>query len=178
MLQTTLKGKLVPKKINYGEMFVTPDTKRQGAFNVNIPTVWDEQEKHTKYFGIRHYKYPKLSAQSFVKSFLTDYYGEVRGEYILSIPQFVERMRFGCQVNIMDTFTSSRGRKYPKLAITWSEYNGRTMIRRQKSMLYNSGNRMERHHQASLFAAKKRAELTKSNLDNSALNFEYDLTDL
>ncbi|ENI4487405.1 hypothetical protein ABXZ88_003277 [Vibrio fluvialis] len=168
----------MPKKINYGEMFVTPDTKRQGAFNVKIPTIWDEQQEFKKYFGTQRYKFPKLSAQLFVERFLTNYYGKVRGEYILSIPQFVQRMRFGCQVNVMDTLASSRGRKYPKIAITWSEYNGRTKIRRQKSMLYNSKNRVERFHQASLFAAKKRAELTKSNLDSSALNFEYDLTDL
>lgn len=166
----------MPKKINYGEMFVTPDTKRQGSFNVKIPTVWDEQEELTKYFGVRHYKQPKLAAQRFVENFLKDYYGEIRSDYILSIPQFVQRMRFGCQVNIMDTLASSRGRKYPKLAITWSEYNGRTKTRRQKTMLYNSENRIEKHHQASLFAAKKRAELTKSTLDSSALNFEYDLT--
>ncbi|MBB1466440.1 hypothetical protein H5300_24840 [Vibrio sp. SG41-7] len=168
----------MPKKINYGEMFVTPDAKRQGSFNAKIPTVWDEQEELTKYFGVRHYKSPKFAAQCFVNSFLSEYYGEVRAEFILSIPQFVQRMRFGCQVNIMDTFSSSRGRKYPKFAITWSEFNGRTKIRRQKTMLYNSENRVERHHQASLFAAKKRADLTKSNLDSSALNFEYDLTGL
>lgn len=169
---------LVPKTINYGAMFVTPNSKRNGSFNVKIPTVWSEEEKVTMYFGVRHYKYPKLSAQSFVGKFLKEYYGEDRSEYIVSIPQFVQRMRFGCQVNIMDTLASSRGRKYHKLAITWSEFNGRTKTRRQKTMLYNSENRVERHHQASLFAAKKRAELTKSNLDRSALNLEYDLTGL
>jgi hypothetical protein len=39
-------------------------------------------------------------------------------------------------------------------------------------------NRVERHHQASLFAAKKRAELRKSTLDSSTLSFEYNLTGL
>lgn len=168
----------MPKKINYGEMFVTPDTKRQGSFNVKIPTIWDEPEEFRKYFGIRHYKCPKFAAQRFANRFLKEYYGEVRAEYILNIPQFVQRMKFGCQFNIMETLGSSRGRKYPKLAITWSEYNGRTNIRKQKTMLYNSENRVEKHHQASLIAAKKRAELTKSNLDSSALNFEYDLSGL
>lgn len=172
---TAINGEDVPRRINYGEMFVTPDTKRKGSFNVKIPTVWDEQEEFTKYFGVRHYKYPKLSAQSFVRRFLNEYYGEVRSEYILSIPQFVQRMRFGCQVSIIETSTSSRGRKYPKIAIAWTEYEGRTKKRRQKTLLYSKENRVERHHQASLFAAKKRAELTKSNLDSSALNFEYDL---
>jgi len=168
----------LPKNINYGAMFVTPDTKRVGAFNVKIPTLWDELEEVKMYFGTRHYRFPKLSAQTFVQRFLDEYYGEVRSDYILSIPQFVRRMRFGCQVNIMDTTTVSRGRKYTKLAITWTEYIGRESIRRQKTMLYHAENKVERHHEASLFAAKKRAEITFSNLDNSALNFEYDLTNL
>ncbi|MEZ8733946.1 hypothetical protein, partial [Vibrio sp. 10N.239.312.D08] len=88
-------------------------------------------------FGIRHYKNPKFAAQRFVNSFLMEYYGESRADFILSIPQFVQRMRFGCQVNIMDTLTSSRGQTYPKFAITWSEFNGRTKTRKQKTMQYN-----------------------------------------
>lgn len=168
----------MPKKINYGAMFVVPDSKRKGSFNVKISTVWDEQKEIRMYFGSRHYKYPKLAAQSFAMKFLKAYYGDERSDHIISTPQFVRRMRFGCQVNIMDTFTSIRGRKYHKLAITWSEFNGRTTTRRQKTLLYNPENRVEKHHQASLFAASKRAELTKSNLDCSALKFEYDLAGL
>lgn len=166
----------MPKKINHGEMFVTPNTKRKGSFDVKIPTVWSKQKELKVYFSARKYKHPKLSAQRFVREFLHDYYGKARAEYIISIPQFVQRMRLGCQVNIMDTTCISRGKKYPKIAITWTEFSGRKSKRMQKSMLYTEENRVEKFHQASLFAAKKRAELTNSTLHSAALNFEYDLT--
>lgn len=160
-------------------MFVSPDTKRKGSFNVKIPTLWSEDKEKTMYFGARHYAFPKLSAQSFVTSFLCEYYGSTRAKFILTNPQFVKRMKFGCQVNVMDTFASSRGRIYPKIAVTWTEFfpDG-TRKRKQKTFLYSADNKIQRHHEASLFAARTRARLTFSNLDTSALNFEYDLSEV
>lgn len=157
-------------------MFVCPDSKRAGAYLANIPLAWDTPNILSQYFGSRHYRFPKLAAIKFVNKFVRHYYGEARGDYILSIPQFVKRMKFGCQVNVLETTGVARGRRYPKIAITWSEYHGSRKKRKQMMMVYNESNRIEKLHQASLKAAQKRAEVTLSLLDSSALNFEYDLS--
>lgn len=156
-------------------MFVFPNLTRKGSFIAKIPTVWDECLFTIKYFGSKKYDDPKLAALNFVETFLNDYYGKVRAKSISSMPQFVRRMKFGCQVGITDTRVIRRGEKYPCIIVGWSEYDGNKRCRKQKIFLYNSENRLERFHKASLFAAKKRAEQTKSILHRSALNFEYDL---
>lgn len=165
----------MPKKVHHGAMFVFPNVERKGSFVAKIPTVWDEDQVITKYFGTANYDYPKLAALRFVDKYLNYYYGKDRAEYISSIPQFVKRMKFGCQVGITETQTSRRGVKYPCVIVGWSEYEGAKRRRKQKVFLYNAENRIPKLHEASLFAAKKRSEQTMSNLDNSALNFEYDL---
>ena len=169
-------------KINYNSMFVIPDSKRIGSYMAVLPTVWSEKRIYNKYFGKQHYRYPKLAAERYVVAFLQDYYGEVRATYIRAIPHFVEKMKFGAQVNIHKGLHTSRGRKYKKIVVSWTEYIPTGKMhrykskRRQTNWLYNDDNQVEREHKATLFAAEKRAELTFSVLHPSALSFEYDLS--
>lgn len=168
----------MPKKINYGAMFVTHD--RNGNYVATVPTVWSQNQKKSGYFAASMHKNPKLFAQVWVGNFLRAYYGEVRADYIQSIPQFVKRMRFGCGVGIYEGEHVSRGVRRPKITLYWSELVKKpdglfTTRRRQTNYIYREDNRIEQHHKASLKAAKIRAQTTYSILSDDVFNFEYDL---
>ncbi len=168
-------------KINYNAMFVTPyGKKRKGAYIARMRTVWDDEPYHERYFGAAEHKNPKLLAQQYTIMYLEHYYGKVRASYIMAIPHFVEKMKFGGQVNVFRGTHTSRGKKYKKIVVTWTKYeqkNHRYVAKRcQKHWLYNEDNLVFVEHKATLFAAEKRAEMTYSNLHKSALSFEYDLS--
>lgn len=168
-------------KINYGQMFVIPDPKRDGAYLANIPIVENNFEVITKvvYFGKTIYRYPKLMASLYVDKVLTSLYGEVRATYIRTIPQFIHRMKFGNQVSLVYTTATSRQVKYDVIRVCWSEFElvGRRYERKRKnkSWNYNATNKREVEHIANLFAAHKRAELTMSKLDIGVLTLKFDL---
>ena len=171
----------MPKKINYGSMFVTPDTKRKGSFVVAIPTVWTERKSLKSYFGASDYRNPKLQAAAFVNRYLREYYGSKRAEYILSIPQFVHRMKFGCCVSYREGIKRGRGVEYPCFDISFTEYvltdgNHRLISkRRRKTRLFSPQTKVEVEHLVTLEVAKIRAKVAFSELHESALNFEFDL---
>ncbi|EOV8094092.1 hypothetical protein ACOKWN_003864 [Vibrio parahaemolyticus] len=173
----------MPKKINYGQMFVFPHLKKgrnTTLYVAKIPTVWSEKPFNTLCFSSRHYRNPKLMAQRYTEKFLKAYYGAARAEYIISIPQFIRYFQFGCRVHVYETHATSRGKRYPKIVMAWteivSEYNCKpTAVRRQSGLNYSPENRIEKHHQMSLKVARKRAELAMSYLSEEVFNFEYDL---
>lgn len=170
----------MPEKLNYGEMYVFPCSKREGSFIAQIPTIWSSNPILKKYFGAVEHKYPKLKARAFVSEFLRQYYGKERAAYIESIPQYVRKMHFGNQVSYRVTKKVSRGVRYPCFDISFNrvvitDSLGVVSKRVRYSRLFNSTNKKEVEHSVTLQVAKIRAEVCFSELHHSALEFEYDL---
>lgn len=166
--------------INYGHMFVSPDSKRKGAFSANVPVVWGDKTTYRScYFGRTGYKYPELEARGFADQVLVEEYGLNRASYIRAIPHYVNRMKFGCGVSVIYTVATSRGEKYPVVVCTWTDYireGGRYVShRRRKSWCYNEANKREIEHKANLFAVRKRAFQTHSIIDHGVLTLDFDL---
>ncbi len=168
----------MPKVIHYGNMFVFPDHS-SGSYCFSFTHVWANKVM-TKYFSAKTYKHPKLSAEIFASRLITSLYGKKRADYISSIPQWIKKMKFGCQVGAHEAKAVSRGVEYDAFRIYWTDYwfdsSGKYHSRRRTTKrLYNQQNKKEVEHKVSLFLAQKRAETTFSQLHSSALNFEYDL---
>jgi hypothetical protein len=161
-------------------MFVSPDSKREGAFYANIPIVWGlETVYRSRYFGCRGHGNPQEDARRFADEVLVEEYGLKRASYIRAIPHYVNRMKFGCGVGLVYTLATSRQKKYPIILCTWSESireDGRYKnYRRRKSWCYNELNKRYIEHKANLFAARKRALLTHSIIDHGVFHLDFDL---
>lgn len=168
----------MPKIIHYGNMHVHSE-HHDNTYCFSFTHVW-ANEVITKCFSTKNYKYPKLSAEIFASRFIASCYGKKRADYISSIPQWIKKMRFGCQVGVHEAKAKSRGVEYDAFRIYWTDYwfdsNGNYQSRRRTTKrLYNEQNKKDVAHHVSLFIAQKRADTTFSQLHASALNFEYDL---
>lgn len=162
-------------------MYVTP-INGNGSYLVSIPKIWDRVKVHQKTFSSSSYNAPKLAAQSYVTRELKDYYGEERADFIVSIPQFVHTMKLGCGVSYRDTFKVSRGVRYPCFDISYTEYVSNHLgqlepKRKRRSFSYMAENKSYIEHKVSLEVARIRASKAHSKLHESALRFEYDLSE-
>lgn len=173
----------MPKLINYGNMFVIEDPRKNGSFIAACPDIWGERPI-TKHFGHSDYTNPKLRAEAFVTKLLKEMYGSKRAAFIQSTPQWVKKMKFGCGVNISTTTISRKNkiegiRTYPAVRLTYRKHilNGHKMTTKQvnRVFIFNNENRIEKEHEASIEAAKARAEVALSNLDERVFNLEFDL---
>ena len=163
--------------------YVFPCSKRAGSYFVRIPTVWSEKATDSEYFSTSRYQSPKASAETYVKAQLAFIYGDTRAALILAYPQWVKKLKYGCQVSVRETQRVSRGKPYPVFNVSWTEFTSdefgvRTSKRKRTSRSYNVENKAEVAHNVTLFVASLRAEATASVLHHSALNFEYDLSEL
>ncbi|USD98899.1 hypothetical protein CTT30_22720 (plasmid) [Vibrio coralliilyticus] len=170
----------MPRKFNRGSLFVWPDSKRDGAFIVNIPAIWNDEDDFSGYFGARKWKHPKLVAQKAARHFVERYYGKERTDLILSIPRYLDRLTFGCGVSARKTVVRVRGRPYHRILIEWPEYDFSSgewrPKKRSKSINFTSSNLAETEHRASLIAAEKRALVALSELDKGVFDLEFDLS--
>jgi len=163
--------------------FVSRDLRRKGAWVACIPLCWGSKESLSSYFGSVKSKEPKISAMRWVDKTLAETFGEHRVPYILAIPNLTSKFKYNCNVNIFYGNKYVRDTTYSCLVLSWTTYQcdekGKWYPhRRQKHVIYNPTNRVEKAHELSLLAARLRAETTYSSLDECVFNFEYDLTGL
>lgn len=173
----------MPKTIHYGNMFVMEDQRKNGSFIATCPDVWGGKPI-TKHFGHTDHTNPKLRAEAFVTGLLEEMYGVKRAAFIQSTPQWVKKMKFGCGVNLSTTTISRKNkidgvRTYPAVRLTYRKHilSGHKMATKQvnRVFIFNDGNRLEKEHEANIEAAKARAELTLSEIDEGVFDLEFDL---
>ena len=162
--------------------YVIPCSKRAGSYYIQIPTVWSDKPLQKEYFSSSRYKNPERAAQQQVKALLARIYGDRRALLIHSNPQWVQKLKYGCQVSVRESRLHSRGKTYDAFDLSWTEFScnehGKWSSKRKRtSRMFNAVNKVEIAHKVSLFMAEIRAETTASILHESALNFEYDLSE-
>ncbi|EIY4766810.1 hypothetical protein MM188_003192 [Vibrio cholerae] len=159
-------------------MYIHPVKTRPGSYEASIPNVFTG-EKEEIYFGVSTRAHPKLVGELAVSKRLSQLYGNERADWIVCIPNFINRMKFGCGVSVIRSRTSSRGKVYPQCRVIWTEYNQKTGRSPRCSKSYSLTGcpvkDREIEHRAGLFAAQKRAELSLSKLDAGVLTLEFDL---
>lgn len=167
----------------YRFAYKVPNSCVADGYRTAITNVFEGPESEAdcpnKYFGALEHDNPKQAAEEYAFQQLAELYGAMRAMLICLIPQFVNKMRFGCGVSIIRTRTTNKDGSYPVLQVGWTEFeNGETHRKKKTRNItdLNDDEEYEVAHQLNLFAARKRAEIIHSVLDEGVLSLEFDLS--